>query len=62
MGAALEEKAKTETKSTTSKPKEEKAKEKAKKDKEEILTELLFHWSITHPDKYTPTKVVLPND
>ena len=33
LGAALEEKAKTETKSTTSKPKEEKAKEKAKKDK-----------------------------
>ena len=30
LGAALEEKAKTETKSTTSKPKEEKAKEKAK--------------------------------
>jgi len=33
LGAALEEKAKTETKSTTSKPKEEKAKQKAQKDK-----------------------------
>ena len=33
LGAALEEKAKIETKSTTSKPKEEKAKEKAQKDK-----------------------------
>ena len=42
LGAALEEKAKTETKSTTSKPKEEKAKEKAKKDK---------------PKKETKTKV-----
>ena len=42
LGAALEEKAKTETKSTTSKPKEEKAKEKAKKD---------------NPKKETKTKV-----
>ncbi len=33
LGAALEEKAKTETKSTTSKSKEEKAKQKAQKDK-----------------------------
>jgi len=33
LGAALEEKAKTETKSTTSKPKEEKAKAKVQKDK-----------------------------
>ena len=33
LGAALEEKAKTETKSKTSKPKEEKAKQKAQKDK-----------------------------
>ena len=33
LGAALEEKAKTETKSTTSKPKEEKAKQKTQKDK-----------------------------
>ena len=33
LGAALEEKAKTETKSETSKPKEEKAKAKPKKDK-----------------------------
>ena len=33
LGAALEEKAKIETKSTTSKPKEEKAKQKAQKDK-----------------------------
>ena len=33
LGAVLEEKAKTETKSTTSKPKEEKAKQKAQKDK-----------------------------
>ena len=42
LGAALEEKAKTETKSVTSKPKEEKAKEKVQKDK---------------PKKETKTKV-----